>query len=197
VEVALCGHATLASAFVVFNYLEEQHNDSITFDSLSGPLIVTRNGDLLTLDFPVDQVVELPSDPKLDQQLGLKAAVYYKGKTDLMVVLSTENEIFSYVPKLAEIAALPYRGIMITSPGSSVDFVSRFFGPASGINEDPVTGSAHTTLTPYWAQILGKKRLTAQQLSARKGTLTCELAGERVLISGQCVLYLNGKIFVS
>ena len=209
VEVDLCGHATLATGHVVF-YLEEKPDvEQIFFNSRSGELKVCRgeNG-WLTLDFPAD-VVQRPNlqPPALLASLGEKPLAIFKGKTDYMVVYETQDQIEALTPDFREMSTVPARGIIVTAPArpgdntgddsetdGAIDFVSRFFGPQSGGDEDPVTGSAHTTLVPYWAEKLGKTELTARQLSARGGYLKCKLNGERVDISGQVQLYLTGEI---
>jgi PhzF family phenazine biosynthesis protein len=195
VEVDLCGHATLATAFVLFNQ-ENYQGDKIVFNSRSGPLTVVKSGDMLTLNFPVDTLQEVSSIPELDRGLGLKSSRTFKGKTDYMLIFENEEVIRNMNPDFGTIGKVEARGIIVTSKGNQVDFVSRFFGPQSGIDEDPVTGSAHTSLTPYWAKILNKTALTARQLSKRQGELKCKLIGDRVEISGRARLYLVGKIFV-
>lgn len=195
VEVDLCGHATLAAAFVFFNELSHQGN-SISFDSRSGILTVTKNGNELMLDFPKDEMKEVPLTNELTAPFAEKPIGAFKGKTDYMLVFSSEAEIATMVPDLAKISALPGRGVIVTAKGNEADFVSRFFAPQSGINEDPVTGSAHTTLTPYWSAQLGKTTLKATQISPRRGDLACTLQGDRVLIAGEGRLYLKGEIFV-
>ena len=196
VEVDLCGHATLASAYVLFNELGFS-GDQINFIShRSGPLSVTKNGSILALNFPVDSLTELPLKPEVAIGLSKGPRVVFKGKTDYLFVYDSEAEILALQPDFVALKAHPVRGIIVTAPGETTDFVSRFFGPACGVNEDPVTGSAHTTLTPYWASILGKTELTARQLSQRTGDLTCNLMGDRVEIAGEAVLYLKGEIEV-
>ena len=195
-EVDLCGHATLASAYVLFNY-QNYPGNIVKFNSRrSGPLSVERDGNLLKLNFPTDvyNPIELSSELKACfDKTPLEA---YKGKTDFMLVFENERYIRELKPSFDEISKLPGRGVIVTGPGDSVDFVSRFFGPQSGINEDPVTGSAHTTLTPYWSKRLGKLELTAMQLSSRIGHLKCRFLNERVEISGKGKEYLIGDIFV-
>ena len=194
VEVDLCGHATLASAAVLYNY-ENYGGEVIIFISpRSGKLTVSRNGDMLTLDFPSDKFDRVELSPQLIACFNSQPLEAYKGKTDYMLVFSSEEEIRKIVPHLLAISKLKVRGIIITAAGIEVDFVSRFFAPQSGIDEDPVTGSSHTTLTPYWAQKTGKSELTAIQLSARKGFLRCAYHGDRVKISGQAKTYLQGEI---
>ena len=196
VEVDLCGHATLASAYVLFNELGFA-GDQIKFIShRSGPLSVTKNGSILALNFPVDTISELPLKPEFAIGLSLAPSKVFKGKTDYLFVYNSEAEILALQPDFEALKAHSVRGIIVTAPGETTDFVSRFFGPACGVNEDPVTGSAHTTLTPYWASVLGKTELTARQLSLRTGDLTCKLLGDRVEIAGEAVLYLRGEINV-
>jgi len=195
-EVDLCGHATLAAAFVLFNF--ENHTDAeIRFHSpRSGELIVTRHGDSLTLNFPSDSIKPVELTSELTAGFNLKPVEAYKGKTDYMLVFENESLVKELIPEIDIIAKIAARGIIITAPGDTADFVSRFFAPQSGIDEDPVTGSAHTTLTPFWAKRLGKNELSAIQLSGRKGYLNCKYLNERVEISGQARLYLKGEIFI-
>lgn len=196
VEVDLCGHATLATAFVLFHH-EGHSGGSIEFFSpRSGKLSVSRKGELLSLDFPVDEFMETPVDENLLACFNLKPTSAYKGKTDQLLIFDSEEEISMASPNLEAISRLPGRGLIISAPGMKSDFVSRFFAPQSGIPEDPVTGSAHTTLTPYWAEQLGKKELSAIQLSARRGYLNCKLKGDRVEISGKGRLYMKGEILI-
>jgi len=195
VEVDLCGHATLATAFVLFNH-EKQEGNKIRFKSLrSGELSVTRSGDLITLNFPADVIAQAEQNTQIGECFNIRPMQIYKGKTDYMMVFGSETDIELLIPNLNKIKSLDCRGVIVTAPGENVDFVSRFFGPQSGVDEDPVTGSAHTTLTPYWSQRLGKETLTAIQLSARKGFLNCKINGDRVDISGKCRLYLKGEIY--
>ncbi|MBD2755475.1 PhzF family phenazine biosynthesis protein [Spirosoma validum] len=207
-EVDLCGHATLATAYVVF-FLEDKvaddtSVDQIFFDSRSGQLKVCRDDNgWLTLDFPAD-VVQKPNlqPPALLTSVREKPIAIFKGKTDYMLVYENQAQIEALTPDFREMNTVPARGVIVTAPGdteSGVDFVSRFFGPQAGIDEDPVTGSAHTTLVPYWAEKLGKNELTAKQLSKRGGYLRCKLNDDgtkpaRVDISGQVQLYLTGEI---
>jgi PhzF family phenazine biosynthesis protein len=193
-EVALCGHATLATAFVLFNFIEKNLSE-INFQSKhSGALRVIKNGDLLILNFPADIPKEVEHIPELTKALGLSPQIVLKGKTDYLLVYSNQEEIEKIEPDFNQLLKLDVRGIIISAPGDKVDFVSRFFGPAVGVNEDPVTGSAHTTLIPYWATRLDKVHLKAKQLSKRGGDLSCEFLGERVNISGKAVLYMTAEI---
>ncbi len=194
VEVDLCGHATLASAFVLFNY-ESHPGKSLSFISnKSGVLNVRKDGDLLTLDFPADKIEKAEVSDEIKAGFNIHPKLVFRGKTDYLFVYEKESDIVNLLPDYDKISVMDCRGVIVTSRGKDVDFVSRFFGPQSGVNEDPVTGSAHTTLTPYWAGQLGKRDLTALQLSARKGSLQCSLQGERVEISGQCRLYMTGYL---
>jgi PhzF family phenazine biosynthesis protein len=196
VEVDLCGHATLASAFILFNH-EGYKENQIIFNSRSGPLTVTKEKDFITLNFPTDTLHEVEMASALTEPFPIKPIKALKGKSDYMLVFENEGQVKSLVPDFRKLALIKSRGVIVTAKGDETDFVSRFFGPQSGIDEDPATGSAHTTLIPYWAKVLGKTELTAFQCSARGGTLYCKLNGDRVDISGQGVLYLTGKIFIS
>jgi PhzF family phenazine biosynthesis protein len=196
VEVDLCGHATLATAFVIF-HLQHFPGSAIEFNSRSGLLRVLKAGDLLTLDFPADAPLKVSAPEGLIAGMGLQPLEIYKGKTDYMLVYSTAEEIENLKPDMAKISKIDARGIIATAQGNDVDFVSRFFAPQSGISEDPVTGSAYTTLTPYWAARLSHSELSARQLSKRRGLLQCRLAGNRVEISGQAKAYMVGEIDLS
>ncbi|MDD8026226.1 MAG: PhzF family phenazine biosynthesis protein [Acidobacteriota bacterium] len=193
VEVDLCGHATLAAAHVIFN-IEGFSGPQIEFDSRSGLLAVRRDGERLTLDFPADVFAPVEAPELLVRGLGASPAEAYKGKTDYLFVYDTEEAVARMKPDFGLIGGVSARGVIVTARGRETDFVSRFFAPQAGINEDPVTGSAHTTLAPYWAGILGKTDLTAAQLSRRGGRLWCRCAGDRVEISGQARAYLRGEI---
>jgi len=194
-EVDLCGHATLASAWVVFNELEKGRTE-VRFRSQSGPLRVSAEGDRLALDFP-----SRPADPAEGSVEALAAALGVRPRAvlasrDYLAVLDAEEEVRALKPDMARVTALDRMAVIATAPGRDCDFVSRFFVPSLGIPEDPVTGSAHCTLVPYWAKRLGKTRLFARQVSARGGELWCEDRGERVAIAGRCVKYLEGTIEV-
>jgi len=193
VEVNLCGHATLAAAYVMFHEMEYAA-ETIRFQSKSGWLSVSRNGSWLTLDFPADKLSPLDITPAMQKCTTANILEAYQGRSDYMFVLADQKTVKESHFDLLAISALGYRGIIVTSEGKDVDFVSRFFAPAYGIPEDPVTGSAHTTLTPYWSNRLGKKELTAMQVSPRGGYLKCKLNGDRVLISGQVMVYMKGEI---
>ena len=193
VEVDLCGHATLASAHVLFT-IRKSDQTSIVFSSKSGPLTVVNNGDHLTMDFPADIPKGDQQVPGLLEALGLSTGDIFRGKSDLMVVLDQHEDVINISPDFYRLKELKVRGVIVTAPGDDTDFVSRFFAPASGIDEDPVTGSAHCTLTPYWSDRLGKTKLSARQVSERVGELRCELVGDRVKLSGTAITYLTGII---
>ena len=194
VEVELCGHATLATAHVLFNHLGYP-SPVVEFHSPhSGRLTVERSGDRLVLDFPADTLEEVEIPGVVVSALHKNPVKALMGKSDLMLIFASQSEVENMKPDFSLLAELGGRGVIVTAMGGEVDFVSRFFAPQTGINEDPVTGSAHTTLTPYWSRVLGRKKLTARQLSARGGELVCESLGDRVKISGQAVTYLVGEI---
>ncbi|HXB55691.1 MAG TPA: PhzF family phenazine biosynthesis protein [Vicinamibacteria bacterium] len=191
-EVDLCGHATLASAHVVMTSLEPG-STAVSFQSKSGPLMVTRDEDLLALDFPARPPQSLPAPEAVVMALGRKPREVWKAR-DVMAVFDGEEEVRALRPNQDQLAELEYFGVIATAPGQEVDFVSRFFAPRQGVPEDPVTGSAHCTLVPYWARRLGKPRLHALQVSPRGGELLCEDRGDRVKIAGRVVPYLEGTI---
>jgi predicted PhzF superfamily epimerase YddE/YHI9 len=163
----------------------------------SGELKVRREGMKLFLDFPADEFTRCENLPEISTGIGMTPMEVYRGKTDYMAVLGSEEEVRNIRPDFVSIAKLEARGLIVTAPGNHVDFVSRFFGPQSGVNEDPVTGSAHTTLTPYWSAKLGKTELRAKQISSRGGDLVCRNGGKRVLIGGEAKLYLIGEIILN
>lgn len=195
VEVDLCGHATLAAAHVIFNH-ENYKGEEVIFNSRSGILTVRIDNDMLTLDFPADDIMETGLTDELKGCFDVEPVKVMKGKTDYLLIYENESRIKNIGFNLTAINIVNARGIIITAPGESCDFVSRFFAPQSGIPEDPVTGSAHTTLTPYWSRMLGKSKLTARQLSKRGGDLLCVNMGERIEISGKGVTYMSGEIFI-
>ncbi len=195
VEVSLCGHATLASAHILYEHMGYSR-DQLIFHSKSGPLLVTRNQDKITLDFPADEPERIPDVELIGKALGIKPNAVFKSRFDYMVVLDSQKDIETLKPDLVLISKLSSRGLIVTAKGDKVDFVSRCFFPQSGINEDPVTGSAHVVMVPYWARQTGKNKLSAIQLSARRGYLDCELAGDRVLMSGHAHTYLEGDFYI-
>jgi PhzF family phenazine biosynthesis protein len=195
-EVDLCGHATLASAHVVFRWLMPGRS-SVTFQTQqAGPLTVARDGELLALDFPARPATPCTMDEALVAALGRRPGELLAAR-DYLAVYDRADDIAALSPDFAAVAALDRFAVIATAPGAAgVDFVSRFFAPARGVDEDPVTGSSHCTLIPYWAGRLGKNRLEARQLSRRGGVLRCSLQGERVTIAGRAVLYLEGTITI-
>ncbi len=191
VEIDLCGHATLASAFILFSELDFR-GDTVRFHSRSGPLTVTREGEVLTLDFPSRPPTPCAAPDALIRGLGRKPIEVLKAR-DYFALYATAADVRSLEPDFAALGALDEK-VIVTAPGDDCDFVSRFFAPTVGVPEDPVTGSSHCTLIPYWSRRLGKTRLFARQLSRRGGELFCRLAGDRVLIGGKAVLYSRGQI---
>jgi PhzF family phenazine biosynthesis protein len=192
-ELHLCGHATLAAAHVLF-YHEGYMGKEIYFNSQSGLLQVRKESKFLTLNFPADKIERVKTPAEISIALNIRPIECFKGKMDYMLVFSKEADIVNLKPNFYAMSRLEARGVICTAKGNKSDFVSRFFAPTHGINEDPVTGSAHTTMVPYWANILGKKEFKAIQLSERKGHLKCAYLGNRVEISGEAKTYLKGEI---
>ena len=181
---------------MLYEYYDYQF-DKIKFHSIaSGILTLKRENDFLTLDFPTDIYKKIDIPQIFMEAFGLEPIEAYKGKTDYLLIFPSQKDIENFKPDLDLIKTAGGRGVIVSAKGNETDFVSRFFGPQSGINEDPVTGSAHTTLTPVWSNKLGIKVLTAKQLSKRQGYLVCELQGTRVKITGKAVTYLVGEIEV-
>ena len=195
-EVDLCGHATLASAYVVLNILDPQSEKVVFRSRVMGNLIVRKKGEQLELDFPTDELHGCTVTDLIKESIGKDPLESHMGRSDYLLLYGSESDILSMKPDFSKLALADGRGVIVTAPGSDVDFVSRFFAPQAGIDEDPVTGSAHTTLTPFWSARLGKKTLTARQLSQRGGLLVCTDNGSRTLIAGRAILYLKGGIFV-
>ncbi|VFS22701.1 PhzF family phenazine biosynthesis protein [Enterobacter cancerogenus] len=195
-EINLCGHATLAASHVIFEYLD-YHRRKLPFQpALSGNLTVTRNGDWLTLNFPAWSTEAVDQPPAaLFSALGISGAKEVRLGRDYLVVLDSQQQVEELTPDIPAMLPLD-KMVCVTAPGEQYDFVSRFFCPGEGVPEDPVTGSTHCMLIPYWSEKVAKTRLNARQVSARGGDLRCELIGDRVLISGQATLYLKGKIFL-
>lgn len=192
-EIDLCGHATLAAAHIIYTELD-YNNKSLVFQSKSGELIVSKKNDWYTLNFPSEEIKEIGIPQNLEKALNSKVLKTYRGKWKLVVLLKNEEEISKLEPNFSLLASLDFNGVIVTSKGNSVDFVSRFFAPKIGINEDPVTGSAHTLLIPYWSKQLHKKELKAIQVSKRKGILNCTYLKNRVEMSGQAITYLKGTL---
>lgn len=194
-EVKLCGHATLASAYVLFTFLGYKEK-VLSFESLSGELLVTKVGDLLTLDFPAQPPEICNTSTRLTEGLG-KAPVECLKHDDYIAVFENEEDVLNITPSHEVLKQLDLRGVIVTAPSVEFDFVARFFAPKLGVPEDPVTGSAYTQLMPYWSDRLGKSQLLAKQVSSRGGKLLCELNGDRVLISGKAVTYMMGSIEIN
>lgn len=197
VEIDLCGHATLATAFVVMNYVDTALTH-ISFQTKSGELSVTRTGSLYTMDFPSRMPVPTDIDPLLEKALGCRVLETQLSR-DMLVLVESEKIVANLdvdMKILMEISQNVSFAVIVTAKGDSCDFVSRFFAPNAGVDEDPVTGSAHSTLIPFWSRRLKKSKMVAKQLSPRGGVLLCEDLGERVHISGEAVCYLVGEIFV-
>ena len=195
VEVPLCGHATLASAAVISEKLGHT-SWPITLHSASGALIVDIEGDSFVLDLPANRPAPVDMPAGLAEALGTSDFETWLGRDIFMVVLADEAAVAGLEPDFAALARIVEHGLVATAPGDEVDFVSRFFAPAIGINEDPVTGAAHCLLTPYWSERSGKRRLQARQISSRVGHLVCENRGDRALLTGQAVFFLSGRISV-
>ena len=200
VEVPLCGHATLATAWVLFNKMGWPE-DTVRFQSKSGLLGVSRSAkkgddDWLTMDFPNLPFEQRPTPDAIKEALsGVPDLAYFvPNDTNYMVVLADEAAVKAAEPDLRTLKTLGNQGLIITAPGQDCDFVSRYFAPGAGIDEDPVTGSIHSVLVPYWAEKLGKTRFDARQVSRRGGVLRCELKGDRVAIAGQAVLFMEGSV---
>ncbi|RUR39324.1 PhzF family phenazine biosynthesis protein [Vreelandella populi] len=193
VEVDLCGHATLAAAWVIFNRLGYSA-DTLHFETRSGVLTVRREGDELAMDFPAKTLAPLDMRDDVAVALGGIEIEELWISDDIVAVVNDAALIESLAPDMQRLKTLPGRGIAVTAQGKDVDIVSRWFGPKVGVEEDPVTGSAHTSLAPYWAKRLGKSSLTARQGGARQGELSCLVEGERVMIKGRVAPYLQGII---
>jgi len=193
IEVDLCGHATLAAGYVVLNHLQPELN-SVSFQTISGQLIVTRDGDRLSMDFPARAPTPVEVTKALGDALGEAPSDVHQSR-DILAVYDDEATVRRLLPDQAKLLALDEGfGVIVTAKGDEADFVSRFFVPKAGIAEDPVTGSAHCTLVPFWAERLGRSNLVAHQVSARGGELHCEHRGDRVIMSGKCELFLTGSI---
>lgn len=194
-EIDLCGHATLASAFVLTRF-SEPGRTRVQFDTMSGELTVERQEDLFVMDFPARMPVRIPVTRQMEEAIGVPVREAHRSR-DLLLLVDSEEQVQNLRPDLGLVAQLPdCFALIVTAKGDKADFVSRFFAPDAGIPEDPVTGSSHSTLIPFWAGRLQKQKMTARQLSKRGGTLYCEHDGDRVKIAGRAVLYLQGEIRV-
>ena len=192
VEIDLCGHATLATAHILFNTLTPGSQKAV-FDTRSGTLEVLREGENLSMLFPSRPGIAAETPEGLDEAIGVKPLEVYKSR-DYLLVLESEEQVRALEPDMVKLAKVDAFGVIVTAAGSTFDFVSRFFAPGAGIPEDPVTGSSHCTLIPYWSARLGKKVLSACQISARSGVLGCEDLGDKVKIAGKAVTYLEGTL---
>jgi PhzF family phenazine biosynthesis protein len=193
-EIDLCGHATLATAHVIFELLDSKQS-VLSFETKSGRLTVERAGGRLVLDFPSRPAEPAEAPAGLFEAIG-RVPREVRRSRDYMLIYDNEEDIRSIAPDFSALAKIRAHAVIVTAPGETSDFVSRFFAPDAGINEDPVTGSSHCNLIPYWAEKLGKTEMFARQLSARGGELFCEFLGDRVKIGGHAVLYLEGEIYV-
>jgi PhzF family phenazine biosynthesis protein len=194
-EVNLCGHATLATAHVIFNHLNYPGNE-ILFHSRSGILKTTKENNLIVLDFPASPATHVEIPEEVAKAFHIQPVDCFKGRDDFMLVFENEEQVKQLKPDFQKLVLAKTRGVICTSTSAKYDFVSRFFAPAVGVNEDPVTGSAHTMLIPYWSEKLGRKELIAKQISARGGILHCKNLGERVAIGGKAVTFLIGEIVI-
>lgn len=191
-EVDLCGHATLASAYTLFTRMDSSKSE-VTFQSRSGPLTVVREGEFLAMNFPAQPPSACDPPGPLLEALGVKPLAVLRSE-DYFVVLPSERDVKGIQPDMGLLGKIDLRGVIVTAEGAEVDVVSRFFAPKYGVNEDPVTGSAHCALIPYWSEKLGKKEITAHQVSKRGGELFCKDKGDRVVIAGRAVAYMEGVI---
>ena len=193
-EIDLCGHATLASAFIFFKYLNPESSFFTVQSKKNGPLHVEKKGDLLVLDFPKDSLSACNEFELIEKIINIKPTELYKGRDDLLVIVDSEDLVLNLNINFELLNNIKSRGLIVSSKGKNSDFVSRFFAPSAGVCEDPVTGSAHTSLIPYWSKKLKKPKLLAHQISSRGGVLYCEDLGDRVHIGGKAVEYMKGDI---
>jgi PhzF family phenazine biosynthesis protein len=194
-EIDLCGHATLASAFIVTNFIDI-NAVTVDFHTMSGILSVTRSGDLYEMNFPARKPVPISVTPQITQAFNVPVLEAHSSR-DLLLLVENERLVKDLTPNFNIIKEIPgYLGVIVTAKGETADFVSRFFAPRVGVPEDPVTGSSHATLIPFWAERLNQNKMTAKQLSNRGGTLYCEFKGERVIISGKAILFMQGEILI-
>ncbi len=194
-EVNLCGHATLASAHVLFHHLNYSEKE-VHFKSRSGILKVKKENSMINLDFPASTLTKIEIPAEVAKAFHIQPLTCFKGRDDYMLVFENENAVLQLKPDFQQLVKAKTRGVICTSKSEKYDFVSRFFAPAVGVNEDPVTGSAHTMLIPYWSKELRKKEMIAKQVSARGGVLHCKNLGERVEIGGKAVTFLVGEFFL-
>ena len=197
VEINLCGHATLATSFVIFNCLNLEERQIKFYSNRSGDLSVEKQGDILVLDFPKYDLSEGETPANLAEAVGKTPKQFWETQGNMaMLLYETEDDIKNLEPDMSALSKLAFDEVIVTAQGTNADFVSRLFAPRIGIPEDPVTGATHCSLIPYWAGRLGKEKLYARQLSKRGGELFCELSGDRVKIGGNAALYLKGEIYI-
>jgi len=192
-EVNLCGHATLAAAHIFFNYIDKNAQE-FCVNSKSGKLKVTKNEDRYFLDFPQDNLKSYDDFDLIEKVVGIKPKELFKGRDDILAIFDNELDIHDINPNFEILSDITTRGLIVSAQSKEYDFISRCFFPGAGVNEDPVTGSAHTTLVPYWTEVLNKRNLLAKQVSERGGLLYCEMSSDRVIIGGSAVLFLIGEI---
>ena len=193
-EIDLCGHATLASAYIFFKYIKPESSIFEVQSLKNGTLKVTKKNNLLVLDFPKDSLTKYNEFSLIEKIINTNLIELYKGRDDVLAIVESEDAVRNLDINFELLNKISARGLIVSAGGIKYDFVSRFFAPSAGVNEDPVTGSAHTTLIPYWAKELNKNKLIAKQLSDRGGILFCENKKDRVLIAGRGMEYLTGKI---
>ena len=193
-EIDLCGHATLASAFIFFKYIKPESSLFEVHSQKNGILKVTKKNNLLVLDFPKDSLSKYNEFSSIEEIINTNPIELYKGRDDVLAIVESEDSVRSLDINFELLNKINARGLIVSARGTKSDFVSRFFAPSAGVNEDPVTGSAHTTLIPYWSNKLGKTSMHAEQLSERGGVLYCEDKNDRVLIGGNAIEYLKGEI---
>ena len=193
-EIDLCGHATLASAFIFFKYLNPESSLFTVHSKKNGALHVEKKGDLLVLDFPKDSLSVCNEFELIEKIINIKPTELYRGRDDLLVIVDSEDLVLNLNINFELLNNIKARGLIVSSIGKNCDFVSRFFAPSAGVSEDPVTGSAHTSLIPYWSKKLKKPKLLAHQISSRGGVLYCEDLGDRVHIGGKAIEYMKGDI---
>ena len=193
-EIDLCGHATLASAFIFFKYIKPESSIFEVQSLKNGILKVTKKNNLLVLDFPKDSLSKYNEFSSIEEIININPIELYKGRDDVLAIVESEDSVRNLDINFELLNKINARGLIVSARGTKSDFVSRFFAPSAGVNEDPVTGSAHTTLIPYWSNKLGKTSMRAEQLSERGGVLYCEDKNDRVLIGGNAIEYLKGEI---
>jgi PhzF family phenazine biosynthesis protein len=192
-EVNLCGHATLASAYVFFNFIDKDATE-FCLNSKSGVLKVTKKNNKYFLDFPKDELKPYGDYDLVEKVVGKRPIDLYHGRDDILAIYDIEADIHEIIPNFNLLADISSRGLIVSAQSKEYDFISRCFFPGAGVNEDPVTGSAHTTLIPYWSKVLNKTKMLAKQVSQRGGILHCDISGDRVIIGGEAVLFLIGEI---